>query len=236
MPDIRPASDDRARRRVMTGHSAKRVGFGCLAMIVQVLACGGALACDGQVGKVIYEDTFADDSGGWDMTAGVTTIKPPNFVITLDSKSTGVGSEVLTFHATEGDICSEFVLPKSIAADNKFGFGIIFWAADYNSYWLAMLSSDGSIGLYSRANNTWQTVVTVPNAPGFKADADAINALRVTTIGGKISMYLNGQLVKAIRAEIPDGVLKFGMHAQIDKGADTIAPVLVKSFKVTSGQ
>ena len=99
-----------------------------------------------------------------------------------------------------------------------------------------MLSSDGSVGLFSRANNTWQTVMNVPSAPGFKADADAINALRVTTIGGKISMYLNGQPVKAIRAEIPDGVLKFGIHAQVDKAADTIAPILVKSFKVTSGQ
>jgi hypothetical protein len=220
----------------MTGHSWKGVQFGCLAMIVQVLTGGAAFACDGQVGKVIYEDTFTDDSGGWDITAGVTAIKPPNFVITFDSKNAGVGSEVLTFHATEADFCSEFALPKSIAPDNKFGFGIIFWGPDYSSYWMAMLSSDGSVGLYSRANNTWQTVVNVPNAPGFKGDADAINALRVTTIGGKISLYLNGQPVKAIRAQIPDGALKFGVHAQVDKGADGIAPIVVKSFKVTSGQ
>jgi hypothetical protein len=200
------------------------------------MACGGALACEGQVGKVIYEDTFTDDSGGWDMTAGVTAIKPPNFIFTLDSKTTGVGSEVLTFHATDGDFCTEFVLPKSIAPDNKFGFGIIFWAPDYNTYWMAMLSSDGSLGLYSRANNAWQTIVNVPNAPGFKGDADAVNALRVTTTGGKISMFLNGQAVKAIRAQVPDGALRFGMHAQLDKAADTIPPILVKSFKVTSGQ
>ena len=63
----------------MTGHSGKGVWFGCLAMIAQVLACGGALACDGQVGKVIYEDTFTDDSGGWDMTAGVTRDQAAEF-------------------------------------------------------------------------------------------------------------------------------------------------------------
>ena len=163
----------------MTGHRGKQLRFGCLAMIFEVLACGGALACEGQVGKVIYEDTFTDDSGGWDMTAGVTAIKPPNLIFTLNSKTTGVGSEVLTFHATDGDFARNSFLPKSIAPDNKFGFGIIFWAPDYNTYWMAMLSSDGSLGLYSRANNAWQTIVNVPNAPGFKGDADAVNALRM---------------------------------------------------------
>ena len=59
-----------------------------------------------------------------------------------------------------------------------------------------------AVGLYSRANNTWQTVVNVPSAPGFKADADAINALRVTTLGGKISM--NGAAGRR-RAQFPHG-------------------------------
>jgi hypothetical protein len=209
----------------------------CLIAIgLQAFACSAALACDGQVGKVIYEDTFADDSGGWDLTAGSTSIKPPNFIITPNSKITGLGSEVLTFRATDADFCAEVNLPKSIAADNEVSFGLMFWAVDYNNYWMAMLVSDGRIILWQKSNGTWQSVASVPNAPGFKPDADAVNAVRVTTAGGKIRVSLNGQLVKAIRAQIPDGSFRFGVFGQVDKGVDNAPPILVKSFKVTSGQ
>jgi hypothetical protein len=195
-----------------------------------------AIACDGQIGKVIYEDTFTDDSGGWDFTTNVTAVKPPNFVFTLDSKYSSISTQVLTFHVTDGDFCGEVILPKSIAPDNKYNFGIQFWAVDYANFWMVMLSSDGTLTLFSRANNVWQTISSVNNAPAFKSEPDAVNVLRVTTIGGKISVYLNGQLEKAIRSQSQEGSLRFGMYAQIDKGVDGATPILVKSYKVTSGQ
>jgi hypothetical protein len=205
-------------------------------VLLQVLLCGSAVACEGQVGNVIFEDTFPDDTGGWDFTPPATAVNPPNFVFTLSSKLTSVASQNLTFHATDADYCAEVILPKSLAPDNTYGFGVEFWAVDYNNFWMAMLASNGSIALYSRTNGVWQTIEMVPNAPGLKPEPDAVNALRVTTVGGKISIYLNGQLVKAVRAQIPQGNLRFGMYSQIDKGVDGAAPILVKTYKVTSGQ
>ena len=155
----------------------------------------------------------------------------------LDSKYSNITTQVLTFHTTkDGDYCAEVILPKSIAPDNKYNFGITFWATDYANFWMVMLSSDGTLTLFSKANNVWQTILSVPNAPAYKSDPDAVNALRVTTIAGKFIIYLNGQLEKAIRAQSPDGSLRFGMYAQIDKGVDGTTPILVKSYKVTSGQ
>ena len=204
--------------------------------LLQVILCGSAVACEGQVGKIIFEDTFQDDTGGWDLTPPIATVNPPNFVSTLNSKTSSIASQNLTFHATDADYCAEVILPKSFAPDNTYGFGVQFWAVDYNNFWLAMLSSNGSIGLYTRLNGVWQNIAMVPNPPGLKPEPDAVNALRVTTVGGKISVYLNGQLVKAVRAQIPEGNLRFGMYSQMDKAADGAAPILVKSFKVTSGQ
>jgi hypothetical protein len=208
----------------------------CTTIVLQVLLCGSAIACEGQVGKVIYEDTFADDSGGWDFTPPAAAVKPPEFVFAMSSKFSNLSSQVLTFHATDADYCAEVIVPKLLAADNKYGFAIQFWAVDYNNYWMAMLSSDGSIGLYSRTNGVWQTIANIANASGLKPEPDAVNALRVTTTGGRIRIYLNGQLVKAILAQVPDGSLRFGMYSQIDKAVDGASPILVKSYKVTSGQ
>jgi hypothetical protein len=207
------------------------------AIVLYPFASTAAFACDGQIGKVIYEDTFADDSGGWDFTANEAIVKPPNFVFSLNAKDAAVTSQVLTFHTTtDGDYCAEVILPKSIAPDNKYNFGISFWATDYANFWMVMLSSDGSMTLFSKLNNAWQTILSVPNTPAYKSDPDAVNVLRVTTIGGKISLYLNGQLQKAVRAQSQDGSFRFGMYAQVDKGVDGTTPILVKSYKVTSGQ
>jgi hypothetical protein len=141
----------------------------CATIVLQVLLCGSAIACEGQVGKVNYEDTFTDDTGGWDFTPSAATVKPPDFVFAMSSKFSNLSSQVLTFHATDADYCAEVIVPKSLAPDNKYGFAIQFWAVDYSNYWMVMLSSDGSIGLYSRTNGVWQTIANIPNAPGLKA-------------------------------------------------------------------
>ena len=45
------------------------------ASMVLCLLSTTAMACPGQTGKVIFEDTFTDDSGGWQLGAPDTEIK-----------------------------------------------------------------------------------------------------------------------------------------------------------------
>jgi len=209
-------------------------GLFLAAVALPALMCASARACEGQVGKTIYEDTFADDSGGWDISPPLTAIKPPSLLITLNANSTNVGSQVLTFHANEADYCLEGTIPKALAPDTNFALGVEFWATDYRNFWLAMFGSDGTVSLWNQANGVWTSIAKVLNAPGFKADGS--NALRVTTLGGKIAISLNGQPVKMVRAQIPEGELRFGVYGQVDKGTDGAPPIVVSSYKVTSGQ
>jgi hypothetical protein len=204
------------------------------AVALPALMCASAHSCEGQLGKTIYEDTFADDSGGWDISPPLSAIKPPNLLLTPNGNTTNVGSQVLTFHAKEADFCLEGTIPKAIAPDNSFALGLEFWATDYRNLWLAMVASDGTVSLFSQANGVWTSIAKVPNAAGFKADGP--NALRVTTLGGKIAISLNGQPVKMVRAQIPEGEFRFGVYGQVDKGTDGAPPIVVSSYKVTSGQ
>jgi len=43
------------------------------AFVLFTLMSTAAFACEGQVGQVIYEDTFTDDSGAWDFTPNAAT-------------------------------------------------------------------------------------------------------------------------------------------------------------------
>src|ERR1700691_5125966 len=96
---------------------------------LQTLAWTSALACTGQVGAVIFQDNFADATGGWDVT-----VKPPVFLLSGSATSTDNSSLNLTFNATDGDYCIDFILPPAIATDNPTHAAIIFWAtSDYNN-------------------------------------------------------------------------------------------------------
>jgi hypothetical protein len=210
-----------------------RLFVAVIALHAVALAPAAGLACSGQVGDTIYEDTFQDDSGGWELTPPVAVIKPPNFLISLNANSLIVNSQVLTFRAKEADYCLEGTLPKALAPDNNFYLGLEFWATDYRNYWLAQLQSDGGVSLWTMSNGAWTNIFRAPPSPGFKQEAP--NSLRVTTIGGKIAVFLNDQPVKTVRAQIPQSDLRFGIYGSLDKPTDGVSPITVTSYKVTSG-
>jgi hypothetical protein len=60
--------------------------------------------------------------------------------------------------------------------------------------------------------------------------------LRVTTLGGRIAISLNGQPVKMVRAQSPESDFRFGVYGQLDKPADSAPPIVVSICKVTNGQ
>ena len=202
----------------------------------QIAALLPAFACEGQTGKVIFEDTFDDDSGGWGVGSSLLVVKPPEFVISPDATHSDVTTHNLTFHTTDGDYCMEFYAPQSVAADNTMGAGLDFWATDYVNRMSWTVFSNGNVGLYSQVAGKWTTIFNTPNVASFKAAPDAVNSLRVIAKAGKLTLFLNGTQVKVIRAQVPDGKLQFGFDASLGKAADGVKPLRVKSYKVTEVQ
>jgi hypothetical protein len=207
-----------------------------LAFALQLAAAAAAHACDGQTGSVIFQDKFADDSGGWDFTPPVNQVKPPDFLFTM-TKQTFVSSvENLTFNATYGDYCMDFVLPKSSAPDNNASAGMLLWASDYSNYILVLVVSSGTVAMYRRTAGNYATIFTIANSPAFNSAQDAVNSLRiVATNDQKLTITLNGQPVKVVRAQTPPGALLFGIFAETDKAPPTDTLIRIKEFSVTSG-
>ena len=197
---------------------------------------GKAWACPGQVGNVIFEDKFEDDSGGWDLTPPNLIIKPPEMVITFDDKVKAISSQVLTFNATDADYCVEALLPKSLAPDNLYYLAVEFWGTDYSNFFQLSLSSAGQLSFYKRSLGTWTTIFSSLPVTSFNPDPTAVTSLRVVAKENKLTLYVNGTQVKVIRAQAPQGNLRFGTYGQVDKIAEGLGPIRVKSFKVTAGQ
>ena len=196
--------------------------------------CGAHAACEGQTGKAIFEDSFTDDSGGWDLSS--YKVVPPVMVADLTEEYTANSSLNATFYATEGDYCAEVKLPASPTKGNPISGGLLFLASDYSNYFLANITSEGSVGLYKRSAGRWSTIYTASDTRVVKMESNAVNTIRVTVKDGKIIFYVNGTQLKTVRAQISNDPLRFGMFAQTDKAIQSSLEVDFTSYSVTTGQ
>jgi len=205
--------------------------------VLQLLSLTPVWACSGQVGSVIFQDDFSDDSGGWDEAPPYASVQPPVFVFALNASYIAFSSHNLSFNAIDGDYCMDFILPPAIAAGNQMYTGIDFWALDYDNVWNFNTGSDGSLFLQRKSSGKWATLWTVSNSPAFLSAANAVNSLRLTALNGLITTYLNGTMIKATRAPEPTGSnIMFGMMAAVNTAVDNAPKVQVKAFSVTVGK
>jgi hypothetical protein len=199
------------------------------------IAAARAASCDDQKGKVIFEDTFTDDSGGWESDSN-SKIGGGTYVIHLDPKH-GNWSELNgTFNASEADYCTEVVVPKSVAADNAVIAGLVFWGADYDNFFDVQILSDGRAQLFKKAATKWAMIGEVTN-PNMKLDPGSVAVIRVQAAGNLIAASVNGVDLKKIRAPMPSGPLRFGVYAEVVKDAPAQGiDITFKRFRVTDGK
>jgi hypothetical protein len=189
-----------------------------------------ALACDGQTGKVIFEDNFTDDAGGWQFDQNLV-FKEPGVVVKAEPNMFRTNLNE-TFTALEGDFCATGIFPENAAQGNA-GVGVVFWAKDYANWWSAVASVHGEVRLIRAVNSQLSLVWETTTTNVVKPSPRDVNSVRVVAKSGMVTVIVNGQTVKSVRAQFPSDDLKFGFI--YDSGSAT-TPVLftVLSYKVTS--
>jgi hypothetical protein len=206
------------------------------ALTVLFLLNATAMACPGQTGKVIFEDTFTDDSGGWQL--GAPDIKDGSLWLRpnprgMTEKGRNINSTVRTFAATDGDYCLEFIVPKPVAADNDFMTGLVFWQSSSTDEYLWAVYTDGTTQLNKLAANKWTRIFSDNTG---KLEPGSTASLRVIAKDGKLTLFVGSKQVKVIRAQTPTGELTFGVLAEVEKLSEANPVLQVKSFKVTTGE
>jgi hypothetical protein len=208
------------------------------ALTVLFLLNATAMACPGQTGKVIFEDTFTDDSGGWQLGAPDSEIKDGSLWLRpnprgMTEKGRNINSTVRTFAATDGDYCLEFIVPKPVAADNDFMTGLVFWQSSSTDEYLWAVYTDGTTQLNKLAANKWTRIFSDNTG---KLEPGSTTSLRVIAKDGKLTLFVGSKQVKVIRAQTPTGELTFGVLAEVEKLSEANPVLQVKSFKVTTGE
>ena len=205
----------------------RRSGLGVAAAL---LCCAGffepASACEGT--EVVFEDTFADDSGGWAINQDVE-VKDGSFTFKLPPDAMQSDLNV-TYTVNDDDICSETVWPDG--GSTILGAGLLFWGEDNRNYLQFGILNNGKFWIARRQDGKWYTIVENVDSSAIKVKSGESNMLRVKASGGVATFFINGTKVRDLRGQAPKGGWRFGLSGDnFDKAKG--ARVVFKSVKVT---
>lgn len=192
------------------------------------VAGGEAAACEGS--KVIFEDQFDDDAGGWSLRDTVE-VKDGDFVFKLPADDMESNLNV-TFTVENADICAEAIWPEG-GDQPILGAGLLFWGEDNRTYYQFGILNNGRFWIARKQDGEWAgTIAANIDSAAIKTAPGASNTLRVDAKGNTLTFYINGTQVRELRGQAPTGGWRFGLSGDnFDKGKD--ATVLFTSMKVT---
>jgi hypothetical protein len=124
-------------------------------------------------------------------------------------------------------------LPADAAKTNA-GIGVLFWGQDYSNFWEAAALGDGQVFLSKIVNGQWLRIFETKTNDFVGTGPTDVNSVRVVVKSGAITIIVNGQTVKTIRAQIPSNALKFGFRAEYWTSSTTPVSFGIVSYKVTA--
>jgi len=179
------------------------------ALAAAMCAASPALACKGQ--NVLFEDNFTDDSNWGDISQYGGTIA--NGALKLTAKKGYVMRFLYQGDSFDkADICVD--VTESTAGDT--GGGLIFAAADYNSYYYLWMNPAGLAGVARLNNNKWLYPVPGRKVPGSGQKF----TLRLTLNGARATAYVNDRKLADFKVTSPEGGGFIGVEGDSDAQND----------------
>ena len=187
-------------------------------------------------GNVIFQDSFTSANTSLDLGVypqSKIAIQGGKATVTL--LNTGMARVDEYWGARYGDanVCLTVGTLATEKADGQTG-GIVFWAADYNSYYDFQVSP--TIGQFDVAqhlpNGQWAMPVAWTASPAIVKDLGKTNVLRLQTKGNTATLFINDQQVGTFNGTPPAGGGQVGFFAQAT-GPDNVE---LSDFSVTSSQ
>lgn len=153
-------------------------------------------AASGGAGAVIYDDNFddpsssalrerSDDSAAFAFANGTyeITVTEPQLIVWEPLRGEHGDAAIAVDAAFRGS--------KLTAA------GVVFHLQDNENFYIFTVSSDGSYALDLYKNNEHTALIDPIESPAIKTGGE-MNSLRVETVGDRIRLYANGQLLDEV--------------------------------------
>lgn len=177
--------------------------------------------CTGNA-TVAFQDNFGPPALGWDDPSQSRFFADGEMVL----KFADPGLITWLHRPTRlkaGSVCSIVKAPmQANKLDGAASAGVVFWAADYNNYYVAQIYLDGTYQVYRRLSNEWIRVVSRIKSDHVKAGLGAVNELQVTIKDNVGTFYANGEKLVEFRGQPPKNGGAVGLHgeSEADRGGE----------------
>ncbi len=182
-------------------------GIAALALVT----AAPAFACG--TGKSLFSDDFkqVDASWGFDspdvqVEEGKVKVKPQPDI-----------SNLLIYKGilfSDADFCLTVQTPNKLGDTDNTMAGPIFWAKDYDNYYMFMVTPSGFAKLTRKVNGKWMDVIEWKQEASIKREPSAKNVLEIKTVGTDITATINDQPFATVKGQAPEGGGQIGMRAQ----------------------
>ena len=196
----------------------RRVAFAVLLLLAGV---GRAAAvCPGL--NILFEDRFDVLQPTWSaanaaakIDNGQLVLSPPSGTYTWVTNNAGLYDDL--------DMC---VTVQTVTGGDpsQSKAGPIFWYEDVNNFYVFEIAPNGKASVWRRQRGKWLAQVNWQDASGANTGDGATNELRVTTVGGDATFYVNGTEFQKVSGSPPDKGQQIGLFAgSPDKDAAVFA-------------
>lgn len=171
-------------------------------------------------GSPAFADDFAAPDPGWGKPGDNFHFADGQMVL-HPKADTNVSWIYMPMVFAGATVCAEFKLPSAVknAADVAAG-GVIFWARDYQNYYLAAVLTDGTYAVRRKIAGKWHTVVPPTRSDSIRMGPAAVNDLTVVTAGSRATLAINNTQVVGFWGQMPNRGGAVGLYGQSETRQD----------------
>ena len=160
---------------------------------------------------VLFEDkfdqlrpTWGEASASIKAEGGQLIVSPPSGTYAWAANSAGLYDDI--------DMCMTVTTITAVEPlDAKAG--LIFWYEDVNNFYVFEIAPNGKASVWRRQRGKWLAQVKWQDAATANSGDGSSNELRVTTVAGDATFYVNGTEFKTLAGSPPDKGQQIGVLA-----------------------
>ena len=157
----------------------------------------------GLAANVLFEDKFTTLNLSWDLPSAKIHVKDGKLVITPDKNETL--SYLNQAAVLPNDMEASYTITFIKAPDPDSGSGFIFWAKDYNEYYVIETTPNGSFAIERYMAKRWLLPVPWQQSDAIKKGVGADNQVKVVTKDNQATVTINGKEVASFSGQPPEG-------------------------------
>lgn len=178
--------------------------------MIPLLLCLSLVMVYGGEESILFSDDFSTPDPGWGESSEQMRIEGKAMLIQPKVKMSFTNLYQGTLF---GDADVRVKVAQTIGQPDRPG-GLAFWGSDYNSFYVAEVSTDGGFGVARLTQGKWLYPIAWKTLPGVKKGLNEINELRVVTKGNMATVYVNDEQVANFKGYPPEGGGMVGVCAE----------------------